>query len=163
VNGQRPESNNYLLDGSEINNRIDGGYALKIPVDSIMEFRILTHTAPPEYGGYSGSTTSVVMKSGSNKVTRDALSEFFRKRSPRLRGTSFRAPWNRSSRINSAGTIGAPIIKDKLFAFGYYEGFRNRQGFTPVGSRPDHGPEIGGFFGPSESSPQQRHRPAVPG
>ena len=52
VNGQRPESNNFLLDGSEINNRVDGGYALKIPVESILEFRILTHTAPPEYGGF---------------------------------------------------------------------------------------------------------------
>ncbi len=45
VNGQRPESNNYLLDGVTNVNRVDGGYALKTPVDAIQEFRILT-----EYG-----------------------------------------------------------------------------------------------------------------
>jgi len=44
VNGQRPESNNYLLDGAQNINRVDAGYALKVPVDAIAEFRILTHT-----------------------------------------------------------------------------------------------------------------------
>src|SRR5688572_17809001 len=66
VNGQRPESNNYLLDGAKNTNRMDAGFALRVPVDAISEFRILTHTAPAEYGGTSGSTTSVVTKSGSN-------------------------------------------------------------------------------------------------
>ena len=42
--------------GRSENNRIDGGFALKIPVDAVQEFRILTHTAPAEYGGYAGST-----------------------------------------------------------------------------------------------------------
>jgi hypothetical protein len=39
---------------------MDGGYALKTPVDAISEFRILTQGAPPEYGGTSGATTIVV-------------------------------------------------------------------------------------------------------
>jgi hypothetical protein len=68
VNGQRPESNNYLLDGVTNVNRVDGGYALKTPVDAIHEFRILTETAPAEYGGTSGATTTVVTRSGSNQV-----------------------------------------------------------------------------------------------
>src|ERR1022692_818334 len=46
VDGQRPESNNYLLDGVTNVNRVDGGYALRTPVDAIQEFRILTETAP---------------------------------------------------------------------------------------------------------------------
>src|SRR5262249_50845851 len=41
VNGQRPESNNYLFDGVSNVNRVDGGYSLKTPVDAIQEFRIL--------------------------------------------------------------------------------------------------------------------------
>ncbi len=68
VNGQRPESNNYLLDGVTNVNRVDGGYALKTPVDAIQEFRILTETAPAEYGGTSGATTTVVTRSGSNQL-----------------------------------------------------------------------------------------------
>ena len=55
VNGQRPESNNYLLDGVTNVNRVDGGYALKTPVDAIHEFRILTETAPAEYGRHQRS------------------------------------------------------------------------------------------------------------
>jgi hypothetical protein len=54
VNGQRPESNNYLIDGVTNVNRVDGGYALRTPVDAIQEFRILTETAPAEYGGTAG-------------------------------------------------------------------------------------------------------------
>jgi Carboxypeptidase regulatory-like domain len=56
VNGQRPESNNYLLDGATNVNRVDGGYALRTPIDAIQEFRILTLNAPAEYGGTGGAT-----------------------------------------------------------------------------------------------------------
>src|SRR5688572_1560294 len=67
VNGMRPESNMYLVDGGQNVNRMDGGYALRLPVEAIAEFRILTQSAPPEYGGTGGATTSVVTRSGSNQ------------------------------------------------------------------------------------------------
>ena len=73
VNGQRPESNNYLLDGVTNVNRVDGGYALKTPVDAIQEFRILTETAPAEYGGTSGATTTVVTRSGQQSTARHGV------------------------------------------------------------------------------------------
>ena len=62
VNGMRPEQNMYLVDGAQNINRMDGGYALKLPVEAIAEFRILTQSAPPEYGGTAGATTSVVTR-----------------------------------------------------------------------------------------------------
>src|SRR4026208_2134913 len=68
VNGMRPESNMYLVDGGQNLNRMDGGYALKMPVDPIAEVRILTQSAPPEYGGTAGATTSVVTRGGSNQL-----------------------------------------------------------------------------------------------
>jgi TonB-dependent Receptor Plug Domain len=77
VNGQRPEANNFLLDGVQNVNRMDGGFALKIPIDAIAEFRILTNTAPPEYGSNTGSTTSVVTRSGGNSF-QGTVYEFFR-------------------------------------------------------------------------------------
>ena len=73
VNGMRPEQNIYLVDGAQNMNRMDGGYALKLPVDAIAEFRILTQSAPPEYGGTGGATTSVVTRSGSNQFHGSAL------------------------------------------------------------------------------------------
>ena len=73
VNGMRPEQNMYLVDGAQNMNRMDGGYALKLPVEAIAEFRILTQSAPPEYGGTGGATTSVVTRSGSNQFHGNAL------------------------------------------------------------------------------------------
>lgn len=143
VNGQRPESNNYLLDGSENNNRIDGGFALKIPVDAIEEFRILTHTAPPEYGGYSGSTTSVVTKGGSNAF-HGTLYEFFRNDKMDTRNF-FSAQVEPLKQNQFGGTVGGPIQQDKLFFFGYYEGFRNRQGFTQSAAVPTAAQRRGDF------------------
>jgi hypothetical protein len=60
VNAQRPEANNFLLDGVRNVNRMDGGFALRIPIDALQEFRILTHTAPSEYGSAGGASVSVI-------------------------------------------------------------------------------------------------------
>ncbi|MGI8958972.1 MAG: hypothetical protein ACR2IV_04250 [Bryobacteraceae bacterium] len=46
VNGERPESNNYLLDGATNVDSVNGGFALRTPVDAVSEFRILTSNAP---------------------------------------------------------------------------------------------------------------------
>src|SRR5487761_2277847 len=58
VNGQRPESNNYLLDGASNVDSVNGGFAIRVPVDAVSEFRILTLNAPAEYGDTSVATTS---------------------------------------------------------------------------------------------------------
>jgi hypothetical protein len=73
VNGMRPESNMYLVDGGQNVNRMDGGYALKLPVEAIAEFRILTQSAPPEYGGTGGATTSGGDPLGQQSVPRQSL------------------------------------------------------------------------------------------
>jgi hypothetical protein len=145
VNGQRPESNNYLLDGAQNINRVDAGYALKVPVDAIAEFRILTHTAPPEYGGFSGSTTSVVTKGGSNGLHGTAY-EFFR--NDVLDARNFFSARTEALKQNQfGGTAGGPIKKDRLFFFAYYEGFRNRQGITQSASVPTAAERQGDFSG----------------
>jgi Carboxypeptidase regulatory-like domain/TonB dependent receptor len=128
VNGQRPESNIYRLDGASNANRMDGGFALRIPVDAIAEFRILTHTAPPEYGGTSGSTTIVVTRSGTN-VAHGSLYEFLRNDIFDARNF-FSVDVEPLKQNQFGGTIGGPVRRDRTFFFGYYEGFRNRQGVT---------------------------------
>ncbi len=67
VNGQRPESNNFLIDGANNFNGVDGGFVLKPPVDAITEFRILTHNTSAEFGNSLGSTTNIITRSGSNR------------------------------------------------------------------------------------------------
>lgn len=77
VNGMRPESNQFLIDGAENYNTINGGFVLRPPPDAIAEFRILTNTAPAEFGHNAGSTTNIVMRSGANEFHGDVW-EFLR-------------------------------------------------------------------------------------
>jgi hypothetical protein len=143
VNGQRPESNNYLLDGVTNVNRVDGGYALKTPVDAIQEFRILTETAPAEYGGTSGASTTVVTRSGGNAF-HGTVYEFLR--NDVLDARNFFSAAVEPLKQNQFGaTIGGPIRKNKDFFFGFYEGFRNRQGVTQSATVPSDAQKRGDF------------------
>ncbi|MBC7928331.1 MAG: TonB-dependent receptor [Bryobacteraceae bacterium] len=143
VNGMRPESNLYLLDGAQNVNRMDGGYALKIPVDAIAEFRILTLLAPAEYGGTSGATTTVITRTGTNKL-HGTLYEFIR--NDKLDARNFFSSQVEPLKQNQfGGVLGGPVKKDKLFLFGYYEGFRNRQGFTNTATVPSEQQKSGDF------------------
>lgn len=145
VNGQRPESNNYLLDGVSNVNRVDGGFALKTPVDAIQEFRILTQTAPPEYGGTAGATTTVVTRSGGNEV-HGTIYEFLR--NDKLDARNFFASKVETLKQNQFGaTLGGPIRRNRDFLFGYYEGFRNRQGVTRGATVPSDAQRAGDFSG----------------
>ncbi len=143
VNGTRPEQNMYVIDGAQNINRMDGGYALKIPVDVIAEFRILTQTAPAEYGGTAGATTTIVTRSGGNEY-HGTLYEFLR--NDKLDSRNFFSTDVEPLKQNQfGGTVGGPIRKDRLFFFGYYEGFRNRQGFTTDATVPTPQERQGNF------------------
>jgi Carboxypeptidase regulatory-like domain len=128
VNGQRPESNNFLIDGANNFNGVDGGFVLKPPVDAVTEFRILTHNAPAEFGSSLGSTTNIITKSGTNRV-HGAVYEFLR--NDVFDATRYFATTTEPLKQNQfGGAIGGPIVKDKTFFFLFYEGFRNREGET---------------------------------
>ena len=147
VNGMRPEQNIYLVDGAQNMNRMDGGYALKMPVDAIAEFRILTQSAPPEYGGTAGATTSVVTRGGSNQLHGSAY-EF-------LRNDAFDARNFFSREVEPLDqhqfgvTLGGPVRANRAFFFGYYEGFRNEQGVTTSATVPTPQERQGDFSGMS--------------
>ena len=134
VNGMRPEQNMYLVDGAQNVNRMDGGYALKLPVDAIAEFRIFSQSAPAEYGGTAGATTSVVTRSGSNQF-HGTVYDF-------VRNDSFDARNFFSEKVEPleqnefGGAIGGPITRDRFLFFGYYEGLRNKQGLTTSATVP---------------------------
>jgi hypothetical protein len=145
VDGQRPESNNYLVDGVTNVNRVDGGYAFRTPVDAIEEFRILTETAPAAYGGTAGATTTVVTRSGGNEVHGSAY-EFVR--NDAFDARNFFAAETEPLKQNQFGaTLGGPIRRNRDFLFGYYEGFRNRQGVTQSTTVPSDAQRNGDFSG----------------
>ena len=143
VNGSRPESNNFLIDGADNFNGVDGGYVLKPPVDAIAEFRIITQNASAEFGDALGSTTNIITRSGTNYF-HGALWDFLRNDAVDARNYFQTQPL--PLRQNQFGaTVGGPIIKNKLFFFGYYEGFRNDQGVTALTTVPSLQERTGNF------------------
>src|ERR1700689_5365089 len=143
VDGQRPESNNFMIDGADNESSVDGGFVLKPPIDAIAEFKILSHNANAEFGRNTGSTTNIVTRSGANSfhgaawefLRNDAMdsSDYFTQSVQPLKQNQFGA------------TFGGPILKDKTFFFGYYEGFRNRQGETVPATVPSAAERQGNF------------------
>ena len=147
VNGQRPDANYFTVDGVSANlgtpvssfgqggtgqlpaTNALGGFSNLVSLDALQEFRIQTSTFAPEFGRTPGAQISVVTKSGTNTLHGTAF-EYLRNdvldandwfadnkslRKPALRQNDF------------GGVLGGPIIKDKLFFFGSYEGLRIRQ------------------------------------
>ena len=131
VNGMRNQSNNFLMDGATNNDTFNTGFVLRPPPDAIQEFKILTHAFSAEYGRNAGSVVNVVTKSGSNSMS-GAAWEF--NRNDALNSRNFFAPQTQPKpelKQNQFGiALGAPIIRNKLFGFGYYEGYRNDSGIT---------------------------------
>lgn len=143
VNGQRPESNNFLIDGANNFNGVDGGFVLRPPLDAITEFKILTHNATAEFGDALGSTTNIITRSGTNRF-HGSLWEFVR--NDAFDATNYFASTTEPLKQNQfGGTFGGPIRKDKTFFFGYYEGFRNRQGETQGSTVPSLAERQGNF------------------
>ncbi len=131
VNGMRNQSNNFLLDGATNNDTFNTGFVLRPPPDAIQEFKILTHAFGAEYGRNAGSVVNVVTKSGTNTLS-GAAWEF--NRDDTLQARNFFAPGNQPKpeleQHQFGAALGGPIVKNRLFGFGYYEGFRNDAGIT---------------------------------
>jgi Carboxypeptidase regulatory-like domain len=143
VDGQRPESNNFMIDGADNVSSVDGGFVLKPPIDAIAEFKILSHNANAEFGRNTGSTTNIVTRSGANSF-HGAAWEFLR--SDAMDSSDYFTQSIQPLKQNQFGaTFGGPILKDKTFFFGYYEGFRNRQGESVPATVPSATERTGNF------------------
>ena len=127
VNGNREQANNFMLDGLD-NNQVsenDVGYAPS--VDAIQEFNEITNNAPAEFGNFMGAIISTTTKSGTNQYHGSAF-EFFRNNV--LNANDWANNFNGAPRAairwnNFGGTLGGPIIKNKLFFFIDYQGSRD--------------------------------------
>jgi len=136
ANGLRPAQNNYLLDGIDNNsNAVDflngTNYVILPPVDAIQEFKVQTADFSAELGRAAGAVMNATIKSGTNSI-HGAAWEFFR--NDKLDAADWfednsTTPTKGELRLNQFGAmIGGPIIKNKLFYFGDYEGKRRVQG-----------------------------------
>ncbi len=159
VDGQRPESNNFMIDGADNVSSVDGGFVLKPPIDAIAEFKILSHNANAEFGRNTGSTTNIVTRSGSNSF-HGSLWEFLR--NDAMDSSDYFTHGVQPLKQNQfGGTFGGPLRKDKTFFFGYYEGFRNRQGETVPATVPTSEERQGNFGAECTDLPGASFDPAT--
>ncbi|WP_263384333.1 TonB-dependent receptor [Granulicella arctica] len=137
VNGNREQSNNYTLDGADINEAIDNYIGYSPNVDAIGELKIITGNATAEYGNANGGQVVMVTKSGTNALHGNAF--WF------LENTNLNAnSWTNKHTPDPAdfgavpsldrsifgGTLGGPIIRDRLFFFVDYQGARQHNNTT---------------------------------
>jgi hypothetical protein len=126
VNGQRETANGFFVNGSDVQERMNGGTAVVPNLDSIEEFRVLTSNFDPEYGNYNGGIVNVVTKSGSDIVHGNGF-EFLRNSA--LDQRNYFSPEVAAFTQNQpGGTIGGPLIKKKLFFFADYQYTGTTQG-----------------------------------
>jgi hypothetical protein len=120
VAGGQANGITYIMDGGTHNDPFNN---LNLPTpfpDALQEFKVETSALPARYGHHAASAVNVVTKSGSNRVNGDVF-EFWR--NWRFNEKNYFAPTVDSLNRNQfGGTIGAPIIKSKLFIFGGYQG-----------------------------------------
>ena len=149
ANGLRPAQNNYLLDGIDNNsNAVDflngTNFIVLPPVDAIQEFKVQTANFSAELGRSAGAVLNATIKSGTNSF-HGAAWEFFR--NDKLDAADwFEKQKKGILRQNQFGaSIGGPIIRNKIFFFGDYEGTRRVQGTVSNGTVPTLG-EVGSNF-----------------
>ena len=129
VSGQRSESMTFLIDGSDNNNFVGNNMVVDPNPDAVAEFKILTNNYEAEYGRTSGGIVNQVMKSGSNAI-HGTLFDYFRNTA--LDASDYFLQQVPIFKYNMfGGTIGFPIIKDKMFLFASYQGARRREGQNP--------------------------------
>ena len=127
VNGLRPQADNFILDGIDNNEALVNTIVFFPPADAIDEFRVQTSVAPAQFGRAGGALVVSTIKSGTNEYHGSAF-EF--NRNTNLNAESFftspHTPTPKFNRNQFGGTVGGPIIKNKLFLFGDYEGLRQQ-------------------------------------
>jgi hypothetical protein len=128
INGQRESSNGFLVNGIDVQEHMNGGTSIIPNLDSIDQFRVQTNNFDPEYGNYNGGMITVVSKSGTGQFHGEVF-EFLRNTDLDARG--YFDPTRSTFRQNQfGGTIGGPVVKNKIFFFADYQGTRAAQGIS---------------------------------
>jgi hypothetical protein len=132
MNGARGRSNNYLLDGTDMNDGYRNDPAINqggvfatpsaiLPIDAVSDMRVLSNFEP-EYGRNAGAVVNIVTKSGTNAIHGDFF-EYFRNNALDARNYFDQSAFPKAPFHNNqfGGSIGGPIVKDKTFFFLDYE------------------------------------------
>src|SRR5262249_48843666 len=155
ANGARPLNNNFLLDGVDNNSYVldlqsFSTQSVAPSIDALQEFKVQNNNFGAEFGRYGGAVINATIKSGTNDL-HGTVFEFLRNNVldannffNNLAGRSL--PAFRQNQFG--GTAGGPLIRNKLFLFGSYQGTRIAQGVTFISTVPNDAQRNGIFSTP---------------
>jgi hypothetical protein len=140
VEGGRDSSTNYAIDGVYVRSLRFNNISLNPPLDAVQEINVLRNSFTTEYG-QGQAVVSIVTKSGTNRFTGSGYDNF---RSTKLEAANYfgQKPGDRKQ---AGFTLGGPVVKNKFFVFGAYEGLRTTQGRSLFASVPDPAFVAGNF------------------
>jgi outer membrane receptor protein involved in Fe transport len=140
VNGNREQTNNFTVDGLDVNETIDNRVAYSPSPDAVAEISVETNNYSADQGNVGGAIVSSVIKSGTNQLRGSAF-EFYRNSefdANTWENNASRAPKQERRQDIYGGTIGGPLVKDKLFIFADYQGSRqDAPGFSTISVAPE--------------------------
>jgi len=152
VNGNRAFNNTFLLDGVDnvsysSSYRGENVQIVQPSIEALQEFKIQTNAYAAEFGRSSGAVVNAAIRSGSNSI-HGSVYEFLRHDAldaNNFFSNAFATPKPERRRNQFGGALGGPIVKDKVFWFGDYEGLREREGVPQTRAVPS-APEKAGLF-----------------
>lgn len=148
VNGQNNRSNVYMLDGVANFETFGNAWAVPPIIDAIQEFKLQSHNDSAEFGSGSGGTVNVVTKSGTNAIHGTG---FYFGKNDAFNARQFnQATVNPFKQHQFGGVVGGPVIKNKTFYFGAFQGFRFRSPARQYFYVPTQAMLNGDFSGPEK-------------
>jgi Carboxypeptidase regulatory-like domain/TonB-dependent Receptor Plug Domain len=141
-NGNRAQANNYTLDGIDMNETYNNLISYSPAPEALEQIKVVTADSPTDYGNVNGAAVESILKSGTNQFHGSAYGYV---QDYRFNANSYGngqstpvTPINPFSFAQFGGTIGGPILHDKLFFFGDYLGSRwHKGGLSKVSVIPD--------------------------
>ncbi len=147
VGGAAAEANNFIVDGVSNNMEFSGAMGVTPPIDAIQEFAIQTSQYSAEFGRSGGGVVNVAIRSGTNQY-HGFLYDYLRNDKLDAKSYDFTntRPAKQPLRRNQfGGGIGMPVLKNRLFFFGNYEGLRSRSTTNTISSAPTAEEKRGDF------------------
>jgi Carboxypeptidase regulatory-like domain/TonB dependent receptor len=148
INGGRPRTNEYLYDGISALQPEPGQVVYFPIIDDIQEFTVEANNVPAEFGRFNGGVVNVATRSGSSAF-HGSLFEFFRNEALNSRNYFASTTANKPEyrRNLYGGSIGGPILRNRLFFFGDYQGVKQLIGVTRISTIPTLAERQGIFTG----------------
>jgi carboxypeptidase family protein len=151
VNGQRAQENNYMLDGVDMNEAVDNSLPYQPSPDALAEVRVETNNYSAEFGNVAGAIIGSTIKSGTNELHGNVF-EYWRDNS--LAANSWAnnrvVPAAKKAELSQhifGATLGGPIVRNKVFFFGDYQGFIRERPFEEVRTVASEAWRAGDFSG----------------